>query len=98
MTEVLEHVGRFFRTDQPGRLVALIVRLKVLAEVGLGVAAAHLFDFRADVTKEVALDGLAQVAGRMLGHPFAGLGNGDQLLPYGSAFFSFAAISRASSA
>ena len=57
----------------------LIVGLQVLAQIGLGVAAADLFEFRADVTEEVALDGLSQVPGRMLGHPFAGFGDRDQL-------------------
>ncbi len=63
----------------PAALSRLIVGLEVLAQIGLGVTAAHLFEFRADVTEEVALDGFSQVPGRMLGHPFAGFGNRDQL-------------------
>ena len=71
----LQQVGRFFRTDQAGRLVALIERLEVLAQVGLRVAATDLLDLRADVTQEVALDGFPQVPGRVLGNPLAGLGD-----------------------
>ena len=77
--EVLEHEGRLLGIDQARRLVTLIERLQVLAEVGLGVAATDLLDLRADVAEEVALDGFPQVPGRMLGHPLAGLGDGDQL-------------------
>ena len=77
--EVLEHERRVLRTDQPGRLVALIVGLEVLAQIGLGVAAADLFEFRAEVAEEVSLNRFSQVPGRMLRNPFAGFGNRDQL-------------------
>ena len=85
--EILEHERCFVRTDQSGSFVALIEGLEVLAQVGLGVTAADLLDFRTDVTEEVALHGFSQVPGRMLGNPFAGLGNGNQLCFAGRVFF-----------
>ena len=81
--EVLEHEDRLLVIDQAGRLVTLIERLQVLAQVSLRVAATHLLDLCSDVTEEVALDGFSQVPGGMFGHPFAGLGDGDQFLPCG---------------
>ncbi len=86
--EVLEHEDCLVITDQAGSLVGLIERLEVLAQVSLRIAAADLFDLRDDVTEEVALDGFAQVAGRMLGHPLADLGDVEQfLLAVGIRFF-----------
>ncbi len=85
--EVLEHERRVLRTDQSGRLVPLIVGLEVLAQIGLGVAATDLLELRAKVTEVVALDGFPQVSGRMFGHPFAGLGDGDQLRLAGCILF-----------
>ena len=77
--EVLEHEDRVFIGDESGRLVGLIERLKVLTQIGLGVPAADLLKFCNDVTEEVTLDGLPQVAGGILGNPLAGFGEGDQL-------------------
>ncbi len=80
MNRSFEQVGRLLRTDQAGRLVALVERLEVLAQVGLRVAAADLLDLRRDVAEEMALDGFPQVPGRMLGHVLAHLGDVQQLL------------------
>ena len=67
-------------SDQTGSLVGLIERLEVLAQVSLRIAASDLFDLGDDVTEEVALDGFSQIPGRMLGHPFADLGDVEQFL------------------
>ena len=96
--EVLEHEDCIVIGDESGGLVGLKVWVQVLAQEGLRVPAAWLFDLYKQVTEEVGLYGFPQVAGGVLGNPLAGLGKGNQLRLAGFVLFSFAAISRASSA